>query len=172
MKPNWLTVIIAFLLGIGLTYLLVPKEPTPFTMSPKKPSDTSGVSFAPPPPLDTAQASEYVRNYKRRFAGGTYAFTILGNDIASILNHGNFAGIRIYLGLTSANDPRSGTAIITGVNSVGGDLYLETAGREFAIDQSTPCPTDCPYGRSQATAPATPAASSKDMLGRMSSDPN
>jgi len=75
------------------------------------------------------------------------------------------------LGLTLAGNPGTGTVIVTGVNGQGGDLYLQAGGREFAIDQSTPCPTDCPFRRSSATPPNEAPSTSRDMLGRMVSDP-
>jgi hypothetical protein len=187
MKPNWLAVVIAFLLGIGLTYLIIAPpiksdqstrsaksdsipncKPFVVQQKTKKDSDTS---LAPFLTLDTLEASRYVRFFKEYYGGGTFAFTIMDTDIQQFFYNDNCRGLRIYLGLKDPRDPNSGTIILTGVNGYKGDLYLLRGSKEFAIDQSTPCPDDCPWEQDRYTQTQARSDTSRDMLGRMPSDP-
>jgi len=189
MKPNWLAVVIAFLLGIGITYLVISPRGSstsdrtnpsggidtlhplhPFTVEgqPNKNPNALDKSFLP---IDTGTASEYVRNFKNIYPRGTFAFTIYDNTIKRFFENTNCQGIRVYLGIRDPRTIGSGKIIITGVNGRGGDLYLTEIGGEVAINQSTPCPDDCPWEQDQYTPTDARADTSRDMLGRLPSDP-
>ncbi len=115
-------------------------------------------------PVDTSLLSGYVRNFKQYYRNGTFSFTLPTGDIERILSL-NPTALRVYLGMEVAGQPTSGTIILTGVNSTGGDIYLNSPTGPQAIDRASPCPTNCPFEYRHRTS------STRSMLGRSPSDP-
>jgi hypothetical protein len=94
------------------------------------------------------QAEEYLTNYKNTHSSkSSISFSIDSLDAAKLLNDPRCSGgLRVYLGVKNPKKPDDITLMFVGVdnNNDRENLFFTSGGKDYVIDYTNPCPTDCP----------------------------
>jgi hypothetical protein len=134
--------LLAFVLGGSVTFIAI-KFLSKNVLVLSRTSSSAEMKSAD---LFVEQAEEYLSNFKSTHTlNSSISFTVDSADIAKLLNDPRAGGgLRAYFGVKDKSKPNNITLMFVAVDKNHENIFHVREGKEYVVDYTNPCPTDCP----------------------------